>query len=96
MFCQHCGGEVKDEAMVCIHCGCALKNQVNTNPITNTDTPKTGMGVLLAFVGLIGLIIGLVIYPTGTVARHTFLKGFWITIGVFFGVGFLIGLLSVI
>ena len=24
MFCQHCGKEVNDKAVVCVHCGCPL------------------------------------------------------------------------
>lgn len=27
MFCQHCGKEINDEAVICIHCGCAVKKQ---------------------------------------------------------------------
>ena len=26
MFCQKCGKEIMDEAVVCIHCGCATSN----------------------------------------------------------------------
>ncbi len=26
MFCSKCGKEVNDEAVVCIHCGCAITN----------------------------------------------------------------------
>lgn len=27
MYCQKCGKEINDEAMVCIHCGCAIDKQ---------------------------------------------------------------------
>ena len=27
MFCQKCGKEIDNEAVVCIHCGCATENQ---------------------------------------------------------------------
>lgn len=26
MFCSKCGNEINDEAVICIHCGCAVKN----------------------------------------------------------------------
>jgi len=26
MFCEKCGKEVHDEAVVCVHCGCSLKS----------------------------------------------------------------------
>lgn len=29
MFCSKCGNEINDEAVVCIHCGCAVKNTDN-------------------------------------------------------------------
>jgi uncharacterized membrane protein YhaH (DUF805 family) len=33
MFCEECGKEVHDEAVVCVHCGCALKKSiVKTSP----------------------------------------------------------------
>lgn len=87
MFCEKCGKEINDEAVVCIHCGCkvrgregALNNEVSKNP--DHDLPKTGIGVLLGlFLGIIGLIIGICIYPEGTVARKTFIKAWAITYG---------------
>lgn len=38
MFCQKCGKEIMDEAVVCIHCGCAValnSNAANSNVPTN-------------------------------------------------------------
>jgi uncharacterized membrane protein YvbJ len=32
MFCDKCGKEVNDEAVVCIHCGCSLKVEATSNP----------------------------------------------------------------
>ena len=56
-YCTHCGKEVNDNAVVCIHCGCSL----NKN---SEGESKTGLGALLGFLlGLIGLIIGLCLYP---------------------------------
>ena len=80
MFCKKCGKEVNDDAVVCIHCGCAIKEDLQQK---GYDEAKTGVGVAMAiFLGLIGLIIGVCIYPAGTIARKTFVKGFWITFGI--------------
>lgn len=48
-FCQSCGGEVKDNAVVCVNCGCAIKKIVTGEPWS------TG--------GLIALMIATVIIP---------------------------------
>ena len=83
MFCRHCGKEVKDEAVVCTSCGCSLENKP-TQPVNpEYETSKTGFGVLFALLlGLIGLIIGIVMYPDNTVARKTFIKGWVITFAI--------------
>lgn len=40
---------------------------------------KKGIGVLLClFLGILGLIIGLLLYPSNTVERETFISG-WLT-----------------
>ncbi len=80
MFCQKCGKEINDEAAVCIHCGCAVKEDAYSK---NLSEPKTGIGILMGlFLGISGLIIGLCIYPAGTIARKSFLKAWGITFGV--------------
>lgn len=78
MFCYKCGNEVDEDAVVCIHCGCQLKQMESTNSEHNQS--KSGIGVVMAlFLGIIGLIIGICIYPSGTVARLTFVKAWIIT-----------------
>lgn len=79
MFCGKCGHEVHDEAVICVHCGCQIPGR-EPKPATNPEyqTSKTGIGVLFALLlGLIGLIIGFVMYPENTVARKTFIKA-WV------------------
>ena len=36
------------------------------------------------FLGIIGLIIGIVLYPSGTIARKTFIKAWCITYAIVF------------
>lgn len=81
MFCPKCGKQVLDDAAVCANCGCSLEKKKENSADYNQD--KTGLGVVLAlFLGVIGLIMGLCLYPEGTVARKTFLKAWGITYGV--------------
>ena len=81
MYCQKCGEEIKDEAVICPKCGC--ETNVKKSQQQYLDEPKTGMGVLFALLlGLIGLIVGICLYKDGTVARKTFIKGWLITFGI--------------
>ena len=80
MYCPKCGNEVNDDAEVCVHCGCSL---TKTKP--EYKESKTGLGVVMAlFLGIIGLIIGIMLYPSGTIARKTFIKAWCITYAVVF------------
>ena len=84
MFCPKCGKEIEDDAVICVHCGRPLEmnyhvhNQNQVRPEHNE--PKTGLGVLMGlFLGVIGLLIGVIMFPEGTVARKTFMKAWIIT-----------------
>ena len=59
MFCSKCGKEVNDEAVVCVHCGCAIENK-KTSVANSNDAPNTGFAVLGFFIPLVGLILYLV------------------------------------
>ena len=50
-FCNKCGKEINDEAVVCIHCGCSLNNNLNSEKDNN------GLIVLLLcfFLGGLGI-----------------------------------------
>ena len=91
MYCRKCGKEIDDEAIVCIHCGCAVQE---TKKDTEQDTSKTGIGILMGWLlGLIGLIIGLCLYKPDTVARKTFLKAWGITFGICFVLNIVISII---
>ena len=83
MYCKNCGKEVNDNAVICVHCGVALEQKKNGL----SGESKTSLGALLGvFLGLIGLIIGLCMYPSDSVERKTFIKG-W---GIAFAISFVI------
>lgn len=93
MFCKKCGEEINNEAVVCPKCGCSTK-QENIDPKFRES--KTGMGVLMGlFLGIIGLIIGIVIYPEGTVARKTFINAWLTTFLICFAIGVILGIVIV-
>ncbi len=59
MYCRHCGQEINDEAVVCIHCGC--ETGVNKmNKARSDDAKSAGWAVLCFFFPVIGLILYLV------------------------------------
>ena len=72
MFCSKCGKEVNDEAVVCVHCGCAIENK--KAPATN-DAPNTGFAVLGFFIPLVGLILYLVNKDTAPLKAKSAGKG---------------------
>ena len=34
MFCQNCGAEINDNAVICVKCGCIVKKHVNMDSTT--------------------------------------------------------------
>ncbi len=54
-FCQHCGKEIMDEAVICPGCGCATgaQNPVAVNP---DDTVSVGLCILAVLIPLFGVI----------------------------------------
>ncbi len=58
-FCQRCGKEIREEAVICPNCGCVTGTQSVTRS-TSSDTGSAGWLVLGLFFPLIGLILYLV------------------------------------
>lgn len=55
-YCQHCGQEVREEAVVCIHCGCAIGKAYEVAK-KEEDKNSTGLNVLSFFIPIVGLIL---------------------------------------
>lgn len=91
MYCKKCGKEINEDAVVCIHCGCQVENAKQNN---DYEVPKYGLGFVMAFfLGVVGLIIGICLYPSGTYARETFIKSWSITFGISIGAMIIISLI---
>ena len=53
-FCQSCGAEINDNAVVCVKCGCSIKpvNQVEKVD----DTVSVGLVILAVLIPIFGVI----------------------------------------
>lgn len=51
MFCSNCGKEVSEKALICVHCGCAVKN---TNLSESDEKTFTATLLLCLFLGGFG------------------------------------------
>lgn len=73
MICKNCGTENLDDAVICENCG------KDPNLVGKMDAKdcRHWMGVLLAFLSVIGLGVGLFLYWKNPWRRRTFLGG-WV------------------
>ena len=65
MYCNNCGNEIRENAVVCIHCGCAVDNQpkqVQTQTPQKTNVIAIIGFVLSFFIALAGLICSIIGY----------------------------------
>ena len=53
MYCSNCGKEVDKNAVVCIHCGCALNNNMQTKKKGH------GKGIASMVLGIIAIVFAL-------------------------------------
>ncbi len=59
MYCNNCGKEIDDKAVVCIHCGVATPiSAVKSEEEKKNERPNSGLMVLSFFVPIAGFIIG--------------------------------------
>ena len=57
MYCNKCGKEIMDEAVVCIHCGCAVNGKKEQ---WVEDKANAGLIILSVLIPLIGMILGII------------------------------------
>ena len=62
MFCKKCGSEINDDAVVCINCGCAVKDDFNAE-----QQPVKKKINVLCLLGFIFSLISLIFYHFGLV-----------------------------
>ncbi len=54
-FCSKCGHEVRDEAEICVHCGCRVNRQSNVGSVN--DGNNLARFLLTFFLGFIGSFV---------------------------------------
>ncbi len=60
-FCQHCGSETNDNAIVCVKCGCSIQ--------TSTPTVDESISVGLVVLAILFPIFGLIYWPVNAKTR---------------------------
>ncbi len=60
MFCKKCGKEITDEAVICLHCGCATGVQKKAEIYPKEYKLNYGMIMLCTFLPVVGLVMGIV------------------------------------
>ena len=92
MVCKRCGRYNPDYKEVCMYCGLHFEKNDNQNnfysekfykpveqPVERSNNSKLLLGIIMSIIfGLLGLIIGLLLYPANTEERETFLRGWLI------------------
>ncbi len=85
-FCSHCGNELRDEAVICTKCGCAVDRAYGPNSRRNQDDiPSVGLNILSFLIPLVGLILFCVYHSNSPVKAKQ--------IGLCALIGFFIGLI---
>ncbi len=91
-YCQQCGSQLVDQAVVCPNCGCTVQEPINQQE----DKPSTGLNVLAFLFPLVGLIMYLCFQKTTPVRAKAI--GKWALDGFAVGaaLSILVGILGVI
>ncbi len=108
-FCEHCGNEVLDDAVICPKCGCSVNNgsrmqtqaqpQGQVPPMMDSYSGMSIAGFILSFLGgLLGLILSIVAYneakKTGSQKSLTLAKAGIIISAVLMGLYVLIFIIA--
>lgn len=80
-YCSHCGKAIRDEAVICIYCGCQVPA---LNEYDEDDEPSTGLNIVGFLFPLIGLILFLVFHENTPNKANKI--GKWALIGFLVGV----------
>lgn len=85
MYCQKCGKEIDDDAVVCAHCGCLVNQAQPLAKASKQDKANIGLGIVSFIVPVFGWIYGGIRYSEHPKSSKTY-----ITCGI---VGFVLNLL---
>ena len=57
MYCEKCGAEIDDSAVVCIHCGAPTSKMSGNDASVNTNAASNPLGIASLVCGIVGLIM---------------------------------------
>ncbi len=63
MFCQKCGKEIMDEAVVCVHCGCAVNNSSTPETTVKENVVEDKANAGLVILSILIPIVGVILWP---------------------------------
>lgn len=66
MFCNSCGKEVRDDEVICISCGCAIKKE---DEVTPTSKLIPWAYVCAFLLPLVGFILGVILLVKGKIGH---------------------------
>ncbi len=52
-YCNKCGNQLLDEAVMCPRCGCSVGSQMSNNSVSNRNVAKATLLILLAIAILV-------------------------------------------
>ncbi len=62
-FCRKCGKEIDDDAVMCVHCGCATEKAARTNTNQNPDyDPYSGADFVEVLLSVLIPLAGIIMY----------------------------------
>ncbi len=62
-FCRKCGKEINDDAVMCVHCGCATEKAARPSTNQNPDyDPYSGADFVEVLLSLLIPIAGIILY----------------------------------
>ena len=97
MFCSNCGKEIADNAIVCIHCGCATSNHQINNTNANTNKSMLCAVVLWLLLGCIGAHRFYLGHNTSAVIMLLCLLFCWLIIpGIVLGIWWLVDIILLV
>lgn len=85
MYCQKCGKEINDDAVVCVHCGCLVDQTQLLEKAFKRDKTSIGLGIVSFIFPIFGWIYGGIRYSEYPKSSKTY-----ITCGI---VGFVLNVL---
>lgn len=88
-YCQKCGKQILDEAVICPGCGCQIENAATTDP---ADASNFGMAVLGFLLPVVGLILYLVWKDKSPLKAKSAGKGALVSVILSFAVSLIVSI----